>query len=287
LNLIPNMASNASVSQLYFSVWKTSEDVPIVSYYEALLNYPFEKNETLANILNSIIKEAKDFGSAYRLINEKFVSYKTQSSLVKSDLMIICRHFFQNKSFDVVKAKGKEKSRKTKNFIETVLGKKIEKVFSVAVGVWWEFAINQKIKGYKDGPPKVIIENSEIPEYSGLYEAKKHTISYDVGSYDMKDIETFISLLKKGDVLKLSEFFRENTFGNDFFGEKSTSSTFPHELEHARVKDSHKHSSHGTSNEALFPGEKPKSRTFNERTNEVYSFLKMKGYWNEVVKRMK
>lgn len=164
----------------------------------------------------------------------------------------------------------------------------LEGLMDFMIKRYYKIAKELRCVGFDREPPK--FEYSNESTILGLYEPKSHTLKFNVDSFQISDINSFLLDCCELNQVQLLQKQKNNPFFNTTFEETSVTSTFPHELEHARVGHDHNsqaHSPHGILRVKLFEGESIHTYTFSERTNHVYNIIKRNGFWKDVVEFMK
>ena len=169
---------------------------------------------------------------------------------------------------------------------------KPDKLMGPYIRVWLEtfrdIAIKSKINGWSKNTLKeikvMISEGNETAK--GFYKSVDKLIFINTYGWNNSEREQIINNIKKAKtVFDLQNIKAERWV--DYCGYRYPATTLPHELEHARRNQSHDSGHHDSIRTALWSGDMPQERTFDQAANAIFSKVISDGFYEELLTRYK
>ena len=169
---------------------------------------------------------------------------------------------------------------------------KPDKLMEPYVKIWIETYRDKAISAGIYGWNKSDVFNIEVGESEenenalGYFDSSKKLLYINTILWSDKDRKEIVSQVKN---VKSTFDFQNLPNGKwaNCFSFRYPASTIPHELEHARRKDSHEAGGHDITRKALWNGDIATERTFDQSCNDVFSKVISEGFYDELLKRYK
>jgi len=305
--MLDNYLSFAPLDQVKLAVYSIDYHYMINYKIQDFLRYTgFDGQDSLVVLINMCIftigkdRTYKEAGAA--VIKLMYSKYKSSNPQINNKVFAVVKRWLKIKKkvttmvFEVKKSPAKKKSPEKKVVKEVekervpkANEKELDVIMEVMVDEYWTLGREGKIKGFERKAPEVKAQNTKNPVdgFLGVYSIKNHLIVYEFGYEKDSEVDLFIKLVKgKETVESFLDKMEGMTLFTKFFAETSVTSTLSHEIEHARAVEDEVGASHGEMNVSLFGGD-AKRMSFQERTNEVYNNIKSRGFWKNVLYRIR
>jgi hypothetical protein len=306
--IYPNLKSTAMANQLIRYEHIAVRNEPVANFlnyinFDLLETKVFSEKNTLTYYTNSLIKSLGDENPIddhmmARLKKEVSKFNLSQYPEVRKlgEFMLIKWISNKNESVIISPAQkpiigknGKVIKTETEDEIEP---DKPDKLMEPYVKIWVETfrdkAISCKIYGWDvSNSFKIEVGESEKFESAlGYFDASKKLLYINTITWTQSDKKSIISLVKN-----VKSTFDFQNLTNDkwarYFSFMYPAATIPHELEHARRKNSHEGGGHDITREPLWSGDFARERTFDQSCNDVFSKVISEGFYDELLKRYK
>lgn len=306
--MYPNLKSTAMADQLISYEHIAVRNEPVANFlnyinFDLLETKVFSGKNTLTYYTNSLIKSLgdenpRDDHVMSRLKKEVSKFNLSQYPEVRKlgEFMLI--KWISNKNGSVIRSPApKPKIGKNGKVIESKTGGEIEpdkpdKLMEPYVKIWVETfrdkAISCKIYGWDTSNSfKIEVGESEKFESAlGYFDASKKLFYINTITWTQSDRKSIVSLVKN-----VKSTFDFQNLTNDkwarYFSFMYPAATIPHELEHARRRNSHEGGGHDITREPLWSGDVVRERTFDQSCNDVFSKVISEGFYDELLKRYK
>lgn len=298
-SVFPNYTSRTQAAQIKFT---SSANVFYFSAPGIFLYHKFNGQPQVSAVVNTIIDHLGniqgDSKEARAIIDKELNKAYPGEEPINKRLRNVIRSWFVTKNPPVVKqapvfakkitkgqSKGKSKGKATTILQLPTEYKQLETYFQTMAKIYWNIGKEIGIKGMTGDAPTAVFRDfsEEDVSVSGVYSSKDHTILLNVIRFspnDVKLINEAFESKNQNSILALSD---KSAVWKKVFSYRFPSSTFYHELEHARRHTAHNAGgAHDSINESLFPKDPVTLRTFDEATNAILDQILKNEYYERV-----
>jgi len=297
--LLDHFFSYSSVNQLRMVEYTTIDPFNLS---QALKYVNFEGNLSIAELINECITimGEKEYSKVESEISKHLEKYKTSNASISDKVKLVIKAWLKPKNKQIVKnppqiiivdEEDDEAESKDDEAGDDEVGEKdktMTHIFDVLSEEYWSLGSILKIEGFNKIRPRVVVYKPRAKplSYSGVYRPISNSIDFELSSQSPDELQTFVKLVKNKNQDALFEKMRGTKFWNNFFEVTTLTSTFAHELEHARRKDDHSTSGHGPIFYSMMPCEPKQERSFSQSTNFCYNTISARGFWEKALKNM-
>lgn len=296
-SIFPNYQSYTQAAQIKFT---ENDSIPYFNAPGIFLYHHYNGQPQVAATVNTLtdhIGELEGSGNqARKIIDEELFKVYPGEEPINKRLRFVIRSWFTSKNppivtqapvFEkkIIKRALAKKGKAKKKVTFPPEYDKLESYFQAMAQVYWDIGKKFGVKGMTGDAPKVVFYDfsEENVAISGAYFAKEHVIKLNVARFPRKEVEIINSAIASKNQDNLLALSNKSTAWKKEFSYRFPSSTFYHELEHARRHTAHDAGgSHDSINEALFPGDKVTLRTFDEATNAILDQILKNEYYEKV-----
>lgn len=149
---------------------------------------------------------------------------------------------------------------------------------------YWRLAEKAKVLGITGDAPKADAVRTDKP-ILGQYTRSTHTITINTNKYSLATVQEVVAALKSRKLEELVETsLKRNALWTSCFAYEFPSCTLAHEVEHSRRREGHEGAHHEGTTNALWPGDTPQVRSFDQAANAVYAKVLSMGLYDELLK---
>ena len=279
---IRNQNSKGDANQLRFSGVMDIANLKHADAGSIVLGVPIDGQDTMAELINKCISVmgTDTYQVAKPKITKVLATYKTRSAQINTQITDLVDRWLKNKNQISADYASIQKTIAEKAKPATMADPETQRIVELWIDTYWKTAISANIKGYSGAPPKV--KAMEIDRaVDGLYFQSSHHIEINIKNWTAATRKELISAFKKKDYVKLGVTLANNYIWKFFFSRAFPATTIPHELEHARRRESHDTAVHGDSTEILFSGDSSGTKTFEQCCNAVYDRVMAHGFYEK------
>jgi hypothetical protein len=300
--MYPNLDSTAMANQMSRQLWVAlinDASVNFLNYINFdLLEKGFSADNTLTYYTNKLIvilgdENPRDDHVMVRIKKEVSKFNLSPYPEVRKLGEYLLLKWISNKNASIPRSPAPKAGGKIgKKVIVDVDPDEPDKLMEPYVKIWIETyrdkAISAGIYGWnKSDVFNIEVGKSEENENAlGYFDSSKKLIYINTILWSDKDRKEIVSQVKN---IKSTFDFQNlpNEKWANYFSFRYPASTIPHELEHARRKDSHEAGGHDITRKSLWNGDNATERTFDQSCNDVFSKVISEGFYDELLKRYK